>query len=235
MSKISFECKEESVDLFVDILTKLQESTKDLKIRIGGSEYNFYKDVDNDICDLAVNEIYWDDEVTSSDQIFYHVARNNAIEDFIEDESVPVQVSDIDPDTDANTDTDEQDEVACLECGIYGDMDSQGLCPNCSDGEDKEEEDEDVLPYSDANEVRNELAEFVRMNRIFTAFDITKRVRKRGVRCRHDQVKEIVHRMFEAGCITGYTRSLADIGTGTQPWLYCPFTRDPSEYNNGGN
>ena len=42
--KISFACNEESVQLFLDILLKLDNARGDRKIRIGGSEFDFYAD-----------------------------------------------------------------------------------------------------------------------------------------------------------------------------------------------
>ena len=72
------------------------------------------------------------------------------------------------------------------------------------------------------------------MTRIFTAFDITKSVRKKGLNCKHDDVKQIVHDMYFIGGMNNYNRSLADVGTTVQPWLYCPDSRDPSEYDING-
>jgi len=55
MSKISFTCEEESVDLFVKILQKLKGATTSLKIRIGGDEHCFCNGIDG-LCDVAIDD-----------------------------------------------------------------------------------------------------------------------------------------------------------------------------------
>ena len=56
----------------------------------------------------------------------------------------------------------------------------------------------------------------------FSAFDITKALRGLRFRVRHDEVKALVHQMFETGGMTGYTRELRDYGGPIPAWEYRP-------------
>ena len=253
MKKMSVVCNDETVSLFIDIIEKLQNAKGDIKIRIGGSEYVFYKGVDS-FGGIAIDDIdYY--SLPDADRngfasmrsaaIAIWEATKDAVSDPIDEDDVAKSAAIVD---DADTmigieveDDDEFDEgeIACLDCGSYhkvSKIDEEGLCPNCT-----EEDNEVTLPVPSnlsgyaSQKVRAEIGESIRMNRIFTAFDITKKIRKDGVRYKHEDVKQLVHDSFLNGELTGYTRTLIDVGTAIQPWLYCPVTRDASEYNHGDN
>lgn len=73
--------------------------------------------------------------------------------------------------------------------------------------------------------------EFVDSRRKFTAFDITKEVKSRGVRERHGSIKKIVHEMFENDDMLSYIRELIQIdNVSTAPFLYLPNGDDPEDY-----
>ncbi len=230
MKKISFECEDESVELYVNIILKLQGVRGDRKIRIGGSEYDFYEDVDGAVSRLCINDVEWH-SLSSTEHREFAVMRSDMISGRNKT-SVVVDNSPVDtvPTSVVNGD----DEVACVGCGKYvsaSKMDSEGLCPNCSD----EEVTQCNLSDWATQKIKDELNESLRMMRIFTAFDITKRVRKNKVRCKHDDVKQIVHNAYINGEMPNYDRSLIDVGTAIQPWLYCPVSRIVDDYNHGDN
>jgi hypothetical protein len=73
---------------------------------------------------------------------------------------------------------------------------------------------------------------------LFTAYDVTKEVRRRvgrGTNIPHNDVKQEVHTFFATGQMgTDYTRTLANLpGVNPQPWIYHRTTDDPNTY--GGN
>ncbi len=66
---------------------------------------------------------------------------------------------------------------------------------------------------------------------MFTAFDVTLAARAQGVQIRHNDGRDIVHEMFQTGVMgAGYRRTVVDIGTGTNPFVYHPFSSDPKTY-----
>ncbi len=73
--------------------------------------------------------------------------------------------------------------------------------------------------------------EHVKANEMFTAFDITLAVRKIGGNVRHQEVRDLVHEIYEQGRMgAAYTRSLIDVGAPTRPYLYHRYSDDPSSY-----
>ena len=86
---------------------------------------------------------------------------------------------------------------------------------------------------------KDSVLEMTREDNMFTAFDVTKIVRKtlgRSEKVFHNDVNGIVQGMFNGGQIfqkdnTPYTRSLIDIGSTAQPWLYHPVSFDPTSYD----
>jgi hypothetical protein len=57
---------------------------------------------------------------------------------------------------------------------------------------------------------------------VFTAFDVTRELRAQGVRCFHDEVRRVVHGLYFAGGMPGYTRALRDVGGPAPAYLYYP-------------
>jgi retron-type reverse transcriptase len=73
--------------------------------------------------------------------------------------------------------------------------------------------------------------ERVKAGEMFTAFDITLAVRKIGGNVRHNEVRDVVHELYERGRMgAAYTRSLIDVGSPTKPYLYHRYSDDPSSY-----
>ncbi len=82
------------------------------------------------------------------------------------------------------------------------------------------------------NEIENTVNDFVRDNKLFTAYDVTVAVRQNVKdRVSHKDVKREVHKMFDSGSLFGYNRTLANLaGVNPQPWIYHPLAEDASTY-----
>lgn len=88
------------------------------------------------------------------------------------------------------------------------------------------------LCSADATLVKNVILNKMNQGEMFTAFDITKDLRQQGSQIQHRNIKEIVHALFDHGEMSGYNRSLVDVGTNTRPFLYHPVSADISAYSN---
>src|SRR5262252_3992392 len=68
---------------------------------------------------------------------------------------------------------------------------------------------------------------------MFTAYDVTKEVRNRGHRERHDNIKQVVHDYYGRGLMgPDYTRTLIPIAGAPMPaFLYHRHTDDPTTFN----
>jgi len=68
---------------------------------------------------------------------------------------------------------------------------------------------------------------------MFTAYDVTKEVRNRGHRERHDNIKQVVHDYYGRGAMgPDYTRTLIPIAGAPIPaFLYHRHTDDPTTFN----
>jgi len=73
----------------------------------------------------------------------------------------------------------------------------------------------------------------VQAGEMFTAYDVTKEVRNRGHRERHNNMKTVVHDYYGRGLMgSDYTRTLIPIqGAPVPAFLYHRYTDDPTTYN----
>ena len=73
----------------------------------------------------------------------------------------------------------------------------------------------------------------VQAGEMFTAYDVTKEVRNRGHRERHNNMKQVVHDYYGRGLMgSDYTRTLIPIqGAPVPAFLYHRYTDDPTSYN----
>ncbi len=87
----------------------------------------------------------------------------------------------------------------------------------------------DVSIQERINEV---VAEWVSGGKMFTAFEVSLEVKKRGVEERHRNMREYVHEtIFRLGIERGdYSRTLMDVGAPEQAWVYHTLDRNPYEY-----
>lgn len=83
------------------------------------------------------------------------------------------------------------------------------------------------------NDIENVVSEFLAAEKMFTAWDVTMEVRKRSKdRVQHFEVKKEVHKIFDQGNMSGYSRTLANLqNVSPQPWIYHLSTDDPSIYD----
>ena len=89
---------------------------------------------------------------------------------------------------------------------------------------------------ADRQVVEDVVKEFVDSRRKFTAFDVTKEVRSRGVTARHGALKSVVREMFENDNMLSYVRELIEIdGVSVPPFLYLPNGDDPEDYFSDNN
>jgi retron-type reverse transcriptase len=71
----------------------------------------------------------------------------------------------------------------------------------------------------------------VRAREMFTAFDVSQEMVRRGSNARHRDLKDMIHLCFERGEMgKDYTRTAIDVGAPTRPFLYHPRIRNPRDY-----
>lgn len=68
--------------------------------------------------------------------------------------------------------------------------------------------------------IRDTVSEFVSKGYMFTAYDVTKTIRKSGVSLHHSEVNGIVKAMWLSNELGIYQREVVDIGTPCAPLLY---------------
>jgi hypothetical protein len=214
MSKnITFECNDESTSLFVDILSKLYNSNgRNLKIRVGGEEYNFVGDID------SVTNILVDGNPLSntnhSDLVVMRANALNARAPVVPVFPIPTFIpisAPVTPTSDSATDP----------------SSSNVPTPVTSDANDAS----DVLQGALADSVSNIVTGKINAGRMFTAFDITKELRQTGTQVNHGrEVRPIIHAMWNSGLMPNYTRGLVAIGSN-QAFVYHPISSDPTAYN----
>lgn len=66
--------------------------------------------------------------------------------------------------------------------------------------------------------------------RMFTAFEISRAVKAKGIGLRHREMKETIHRAIAAKRSRTYSRTLTDVGAPEQAWLYHPLTKNPHQF-----
>lgn len=78
--------------------------------------------------------------------------------------------------------------------------------------------------------VKDTVSDFVNRGFMFTAFDITKVVRKDGHRVRHGEVNQAVQQMFADSEMGMYTRETVNVGAPVEPWVYYHPYSDVANY-----
>jgi len=216
MKKVTFNCNESAVALYVEILTKLSEiasKDKNAKIRIGGSEYDFIGCIDQPT-DISIDDRLYAN-FSPSEQRDFMILRDTNMP-----HSTPVApvIS-----TPVNT-------TASSLPTFTG--------PNGSVADNDDDEDEDydgtatvstpsvitssTLTKDELGSIQSIINSKVLRNEKFTAFDITKELRSQGKSVKHYSVKEVVHSIYENGDMGSYQRSLNG-GIGNPP----PFEYHP--------
>lgn len=203
-NKISFECDETAASLYVKILQKLSEQ-KNLKIRIGGDEYQYLGN--NDV----ISELCFDDRASLSTQELADI--NNKRTDYLLALSVTKNTNPTGGNTMNADGTDGTDGTDTTNTSVTP--------PNSNAG----------LDDSVKAQVEAVVKEFVDKNSLFTAFDITREVRKRGFSGKHGDMKRMVHQAYLSNGMPNYDRTNIQIDTVTgTPFLYHPIGLDPNDY-----
>ena len=80
--------------------------------------------------------------------------------------------------------------------------------------------------------VNQVVSEFVGEGKMFTAFEVSLEVKKRGGQERHRNMREYVHEtIFRIGIERGdYSRTLMDVGAPEQAWVYHTVAANPYDY-----
>jgi len=85
-------------------------------------------------------------------------------------------------------------------------------------------------------EVKGIVDGLVGKGEMFTAFDVTRRLRADGFWVEHRDVKDVVHGMFERGSLsgTGYVRTLVPVPSKSPAFVYHLYTQNAQDYDPTG-
>ena len=79
--------------------------------------------------------------------------------------------------------------------------------------------------------IEDEVKNKVSNGEMFTAYDVTCSIRKNGTNETHNEIKEVVHDLFNQGDMVNYDRTRFTIpGKGSWAWLYFPIGTDYNDY-----
>lgn len=82
------------------------------------------------------------------------------------------------------------------------------------------------------NKVETVVANLVSKGFMFTAWDITKFLRKNGDRISHRDVQDAVREIYQSGSMTDYVRDTKDVGAPVAPFVYYHQHSDVINYQN---
>ena len=85
--------------------------------------------------------------------------------------------------------------------------------------------DESVL-----DKIDDVVEEWIAADKMFSAFEVSLEVRKRGIQERHRNMKESVHASISEHGDGKYTRTLMDVGAPVHAWVYHALTANPYTY-----
>ena len=203
MKKIACNVNDESVDLFIKIVSKLSDARakgRNVKIRIGGDEYGFLSAIDG-AQDLTIDDVLFY-SLSPSEQRDFEITRVNAINAL----NAPIQVAQVNVATPVTP-------VA----PVNSDSDGTSIAPST------------MLSNDDIGSIRSIVNGKVMRGEMFTAFDITKELRANGKQVKHYEVKDVVHGMFMDGDMDDYHRNLGNVGN-PPAFIYHPQGEDVNNY-----
>jgi len=74
--------------------------------------------------------------------------------------------------------------------------------------------------------------DFISQGKMFTAYDVTRKVRAMNIQVFHKDVREVVRDMFSTGQMQNYSKRLMPIPSSPNPaFVYHPVTDDPANYD----
>jgi hypothetical protein len=82
------------------------------------------------------------------------------------------------------------------------------------------------------NAIMDVVGELTNQGKLFSAFDVTKMLRAKGINEPHRSVKQEVHSMYRnLGMPTNYERELVHLANNDTAWVYYPEGADPQTYD----
>ena len=79
--------------------------------------------------------------------------------------------------------------------------------------------------------IENEVKTWMEAERMFTAYEISRAVRAKGVDLRHREMKDAIHAAIYRRRSRSYSRTLVDVGAPERAWVYHPMTKNPHQFN----
>jgi len=250
VSKVSFDCGSDSIDFFTNILVALRDCTKTVKVRVGGYEGSIDSKSIESITTLVTNDL-----VTArfGKNSIYFYAKPSALvflgeflkkfenhsqgtssqsftmvriggKEFYTGCDHYIENLFFDKTSDSSLTNSVKDIV--IENILIDNTRASSLTNSVKDIDDIDDNDGDSDEVIAVKEV---ISDKISKDIMFTAFDITKELRKNGNKVRHGNIRSIVHDLFRNGEINGYTRTIIDIN-GERPFVYHPISSDASLY-----
>lgn len=87
-----------------------------------------------------------------------------------------------------------------------------------------------MCDFATQNRTEEIINEFITSNTMFSAFDVTYKLREEGFKVYHSEIRNIVRNMFNNDLLTNYSRTLINIDN-TQTFIYHGSNSDPYTYN----
>jgi hypothetical protein len=224
VSKVSFDCSRNSIDFFTNILVALRDCTKTVKVRVGGYEGSIDSKSIESITTYLVTDKFVKNRI-------YFYAKPSALvflSEFLkkfEDQGKPsqgftmVRIGG----KEFYTGCDHYIE------SLFFDIDNTSASSLTNSVKDIDDIDDNDGDSDEVIAVKEVISDKISNDIMFTAFDITKELRKNGHKVRHGNIRSIVHDLFRNGEINGYTRTIIDIN-GERPFVYHPVSSDSSLY-----
>ena len=78
--------------------------------------------------------------------------------------------------------------------------------------------------------IATEVNTWMDAERMFTAFEISRALKAKGIGLRHRDMKRQVHTAISARRSRSYTRTLMDVGAPEQAWVYHPMSKNPYQF-----
>ena len=239
--KVSFNCNDQgSQKFFLQVISALKDSTKSVKVRIGGYESVFnHNSIDKIEALATLCHVYSISFVADTiDFVFFNNFLKKIEYYSLAKKMYQIRIGGKEFIMHYNfygiygvsfdvTDT----TYTTLSASFNSTKDATKDAINAGNVNADSDEDEDSTA-GDSDEViavKEVIEDKISHDVMFTAFDITKELRKNGNKVRHGNIRSIVHNLFRNGEINGYTRTIIDIN-GERPFVYHPISSDASLY-----
>lgn len=78
--------------------------------------------------------------------------------------------------------------------------------------------------------IEDEVKIWMDSERMFTAYEISRAVKTKGVGLRHREMKETIHAAIYRRRSRSYSRTLIDVGAPERAWVYHPMSKNPHQF-----